>query len=62
MAHMGFVYAFAWLNNLGYVKLGSFASDLAPFLDIDYFLLTVVNVSVLTYIARINNFEVQLIH
>jgi len=62
MAHMGFVYAFTWLNNLGYVKLGSFASDLTPFLDIDYFLLTVVNVSVLTYIARINNFEVQLIH
>ena len=57
-AYMGIVYAFSWLNNLGYVKLGkNLTGDLSPFLDIDYFIYTIVNVGVLIYIAKLNVFE-----
>ena len=60
-AHMGLVYAFTWLNNLGYVKLGkNLTGDLSPFLDIDYFIFTIVNVGVLSFIARLNYFEMEL--
>lgn len=57
---MAIVYAFSWLNNLGYIKLGkNLTGDLTPFLEIDYFIFTVVNVGVLSFIARLNNFEME---
>jgi hypothetical protein len=55
------VYGVTWLNNLGYVKLGkNLSTDISIFFDIDYFLYTIVQVGVLVFIAKINQFDLEI--
>lgn len=57
-AYMVLIYIFRWMTELGLIKLGkSVDADLSPFLNIDYVVFTFLNMGILFYLARLNEFN-----
>lgn len=55
--YMVLIYVLTWLNNIGVIRLNRTATvELRPFLDIDYFLFTILVIVIIFYIQRINKF------